>query len=100
MANPSNPPVLSTPSEHVFTAESSSTTSSTLPRLDDEQLAIVYEIERTVREIRQGRWRRIALQFPDPMLGHAVKVYEGLQRGLKEAREAPVEAKNQPSKEG
>jgi diphthamide biosynthesis protein 2 len=81
-------PVLSTPDTHIFEDPTPSVDTSSLPRLSDEQVALTYEIERTVREIRDGRWRRIALQFPDHMLMDAPRVYERLTRGLRAARQA------------
>lgn len=81
-------PVLSTPDTHIFADPTPTVDPSSLPRLLDEQVALTYEIERTVKEIREGRWNRIALQFPDHMLTDAPRVYERLTRGLKEARKA------------
>jgi diphthamide biosynthesis protein 2 len=90
------PPVLSTPETHIFEDPTPPVDVSALPRLSDEQLAITYEIERTVREIRDGRWRRIALQFPDEMLVDGPRVYMALRRGLRREREkAKVESKEE-----
>jgi diphthamide biosynthesis protein 2 len=74
-------PVLSTPDTHVFEAASP----STAPRstLTDEELDTTYEIARTIREIRQAGWQRVALQFPDHLLPDAPRVYSRLQAGLK-----------------
>lgn len=80
-------PVLSTPDTHIFDDATPAVDTSS-PRLSDEQVAITYEIERTVREIRDGRWNRIALQFPDHMLVDAPRVYEQLSRGLAKAKKA------------
>jgi diphthamide biosynthesis protein 2 len=82
-------PVLSTPDTHIFEDPTPAVDLSTIPRLSDEQLAITYEIDRTVREIRSGKWRRIALQFPDHMLIDAPRVYAALERGLGQARRTP-----------
>ena len=81
-------PVLSTPDTHVFEDPTPAVDTSSLPRLSDEQVALTYEIERTVKEIRDGRWNRIALQFPDHMLVDGPRVYEQLSRGLAKARKA------------
>jgi diphthamide biosynthesis protein 2 len=81
------PPVLSTPESHIFEDPTPPVDVSALPRLSDEQLAITYEIERTIKEIRQGRWRRIALQFPDEMLVDGPRVYMALRRGLRREKE-------------
>ncbi|KAF2690031.1 diphthamide biosynthesis protein [Lentithecium fluviatile CBS 122367] len=83
---PSTAPVLSTPDTHIFEDPTPAVDPTTLPRLQDEQVAITYEIERTVREIREGRWKRIALQFPDGLLVDAPRVYEQLRRGLARQR--------------
>ncbi|ODH48405.1 diphthamide biosynthesis protein 2 [Paracoccidioides brasiliensis] len=48
----------------------------------DEELRITYDINRTLEEIRQGKWKRIALQFPDEMLPDAPRVFQLLSRGL------------------
>ncbi|KAF3050444.1 Diphthamide biosynthesis protein 2 [Didymella keratinophila] len=82
-------PVLSTPDTHIFEDPTPAVDTSN-PRLSDEQVAITYEIERTVQEIRDGRWNRIALQFPDHMLVDAPRVYEQLSRGLAKAKKAQI----------
>jgi len=79
-------PVLSTPDTHIFEDPTPAVDTSNLLRLSDEQVALTYEIERTVREIREGQWKRIALQFPDHMLTDAPRVYEHLSRGLRKER--------------
>lgn len=84
---PETAPVLSTPDTHVFEDPTPPIDTSTLPRLSHEQVALTYEIERTVKEIKQGRWKRIALQFPDRMLVDAPRVYEGLAKGLRDTQE-------------
>lgn len=81
-------PVLSTPDTHIFEDPTPAVDGANLVRLSDEQVALTYEIERTVREIKEGRWKRIALQFPDQMLIDAPRVYEQLSRGLERARMA------------
>ena len=79
-------PVLSTPDTYIFEDTTPAVDTSNLPKLSNEQIALTYEIERTVREIREGQWKRIALQFPDHMLCDAPRVYEHLSRGLKKER--------------
>ncbi|KAK4958279.1 Diphthamide biosynthesis protein 2 [Elasticomyces elasticus] len=81
----SSAPVLSTPAEHIF---EDPTPAVPIPevRLSDEQLYLQYEIKRTVSEIREGRWKRVALQFPDDMLVDAPRVFERLRDGLKAER--------------
>lgn len=82
----SGAPVLSTPAEHIFEAPEPLTVAGST--LSDEQLYVQYEIRRTVTEIRDGRWKRIALQFPDEYLGDAPRVVEGLGRELKRERKS------------
>ncbi|KAK7534820.1 putative diphthamide synthesis protein-domain-containing protein [Phyllosticta citribraziliensis] len=89
MTAPSAPavaPVLSTPETRIFEDPTEPIEPASVGRIPDAQLAAVYEVERTVREIRAGRWKRVALQFPDGMLVDAPRVYEGLRRGLAAAR--------------
>jgi diphthamide biosynthesis protein 2 len=81
-------PVLSTPDTHIFEDPTPVVDPSSLPKLSDEQVALMYEIERTVREIKEGRWKRIALQFPDHMLTDAPRVYDRLTQGLKIAKKS------------
>ena len=57
----------------------------------DEEIYLIYEIKRTVAEIRERKWRRIALQFPDEMLPDAPRVYEALHNGFKEIRAGEVQ---------
>ncbi|KAL5439950.1 hypothetical protein PMIN07_005898 [Paraphaeosphaeria minitans] len=83
---PETAPVLSTPDTHIFEDPTPAVDTSSLPKLSSEQVAVTYDIERTVKEIKEGRWKRIALQFPDRMLVDAPRVYEGLAKGLMDAR--------------
>ncbi|RMZ80462.1 hypothetical protein DV737_g3039, partial [Chaetothyriales sp. CBS 132003] len=80
------PPVLSTPDAHILDGTSNGAATfvaESEKALSDEQLAVRYEISRTVREIREKKWRRVALQFPDDMLLHSARVYQLLARGLR-----------------
>lgn len=86
--HPTTAPVLSTPESHVFEDPTEPLDSSNVVKLSEEQLYITYEIGRTIREIRKGRWRRIALQFPDQMLVDAPRVYRELALGLRKARKS------------
>ncbi|KAF7714809.1 Diphthamide biosynthesis protein [Penicillium ucsense] len=74
-------PVLSTPDDRILEATEPVVALERQPLTDDE-LSITYDIERTLREIRQARYRRIALQFPDDMLPDAPRVFQLLSRGL------------------
>ncbi|KAM3084102.1 Diphthamide biosynthesis protein 2 [Clarireedia jacksonii] len=75
-------PVLSTPEVHIFEDPTPSSTTRDLPKLSDGELYEVYEIARTVKEIQEGGWRKIALQFPDGMLGDAPRVFQALETAL------------------
>ncbi|KAK6432804.1 Diphthamide biosynthesis protein 2 [Oleoguttula sp. CCFEE 5521] len=96
----STAPVLSTPADDRF--EPITSPINTGIRLSDEQLYVQYEIHRTVREIRDGRWRRVGLQFPDSMMVDAPKVSDSLSRELKSIRKQNTlpESKVAPSHEG
>jgi len=83
-------PALSTPDTHILEESDPKIDVRELPKLSDEQLYITYEIQRTVQEIREGKWQRIALQFPDDMLPDATRVYKELGRRLKEERATAV----------
>lgn len=80
-------PVLSTPAEHTF-FEDPTPASALLPKdrphRTDDELRDVYEVERTAAYICEKGWRRIALQFPDPMLPDAPWVVDTLARSLEE----------------
>ncbi|EGS22256.1 putative diphthamide biosynthesis protein [Thermochaetoides thermophila DSM 1495] len=76
-------PILSTPAENLFeysvaTAEND----AQIPPRSDDELCDIYEIARTAKEIREGKWRRIALQFPDSMLKDAPRVAQLLGQEL------------------
>ncbi|KAK2741242.1 Diphthamide biosynthesis protein 2 [Myotisia sp. PD_48] len=74
-------PVLSTPDTRLLES-TEPTISVEQVASSDEQIYIIYDIERTIREIKEGKWRRIALQFPDAMLPDAPRVFQLLSRGL------------------
>ncbi|KXT07384.1 hypothetical protein AC578_531 [Pseudocercospora eumusae] len=79
-------PILSTPAEHILEDSTPATIQATQERLSDEQLYVQYEIKRTISEIRNGTWKRIALQFPDDMLVDAPRVFDRIKDGLAKAR--------------
>lgn len=80
-----HPPALSTPS-YISISQPQTHLPSTSEQhhvgTDVNILYILYEIDRTVSEIRRGKWRRIALQFPDEMLADAPFVCKALGIGL------------------
>ncbi|KAF2452754.1 putative diphthamide synthesis protein-domain-containing protein [Lineolata rhizophorae] len=89
-------PVLSTPETHMFEDPTLPVDVSKLARLSDEQVYATYEVERTVREVCNGQWKRIALQFPDHMLVDAPRVYEMLGRGFQNVRKKQkIESENE-----
>lgn len=82
MTTPEAPPVLSTPVTHIFQEQHAVSAGTPCSRLSEEQLYIIYEIERTIIEIRKENFTRVALQFPDTMLPDAPRVFEALSQGL------------------
>ncbi|KAL4885892.1 hypothetical protein BJY04DRAFT_205166 [Aspergillus karnatakaensis] len=88
-------PVLSTPDDRILEL-TDPVVPETSRNLSEEELAITYDIERTLKEIRQARYKRIALQFPDEMLPDAPRVFQLLSRGL-EAKEI---VEGSPAEEG
>lgn len=86
-------PALSTPATHIFEDDPNPKMAISNKDRSDEELYIMYEIERTISEIREGRWKRIALQFPDGMLPDAPRVSQLLRHGLR--RKSPVTARQE-----
>ena len=86
-------PLLSTPAEHLFeNGHLTPAAGAGQRQRSDEQIHRTYEIERTIAEIKKGKWSRVALQFPDEMLPDAPKVFEFLRTGL---RKSPSKESNQ-----
>ncbi|KAJ3967602.1 hypothetical protein EV361DRAFT_807008 [Lentinula raphanica] len=50
----------------------------------------VYEIERTAKEIEEGNFKRVALQFPDELLHDSVQIFRELKRKIGSDRELYV----------
>lgn len=75
-------PVLSTPDDRILEETNPVVSRDPTTRVSDDELSITYDIERTLKEIRQARYKRIALQFPDDMLPDAPRVFQLLSRGL------------------
>jgi diphthamide biosynthesis protein 2 len=84
--HPVAPPILSTPDAHIFEAAAPTIDPTVKEELSHDELYDRYEISRTSQEIHQGGWTRIALQFEDSMLSHAVRIYEALQQDLEKLK--------------
>ncbi|KIX06966.1 diphthamide biosynthesis protein 2 [Rhinocladiella mackenziei CBS 650.93] len=78
------PPALSTPDTRILSEGVPDLAQNTPETLSEEQLQTRYEVRRTINEIKQRKWNRVALQFPDHMLQHAARVYQLLARGLRD----------------
>ncbi|KAK3689484.1 putative diphthamide synthesis protein-domain-containing protein [Podospora appendiculata] len=90
-------PALSTPAEHLFehvdpVALAAKRSEAHSKRRSDDELRAIYEIARTAREIKNGGWKRIALQFPDSMLGDAPWAVQALSAELASLPAASTEA--------
>ncbi|OAA53502.1 diphthamide biosynthesis protein [Niveomyces insectorum RCEF 264] len=92
MAELTAAPVLSTPADNLFPAAAALPDDSETPRRTDDELRAVYEIARTAREVHAGGHKRVALQFPDTMLGDAPRVVHLLQAALAAERAAAAVA--------
>ncbi|OSX62785.1 hypothetical protein POSPLADRAFT_1088663, partial [Postia placenta MAD-698-R-SB12] len=51
-------------------------------KLSPEEFEEHYDIERTTKEIIEGDYKRIALQFPDELLHDSVPIYRTLKHRL------------------
>lgn len=76
------PPVLSSESAALFEDPTPVAKPTHEKRLTDDEIRTVYEIERTAKQVKEGGWKKIALQFPDGMLNDAPRVFEFLQKEL------------------
>lgn len=80
-------PALSTPSDHLFEHVNPDVApelnESQVHKRSDHELREIYQIASTASQIRAGKRRRIALQFPDSMLGDAPWVAETLKSELR-----------------
>ncbi|KAK0666723.1 major facilitator superfamily domain-containing protein [Cercophora samala] len=97
MTELSSAPVLSTPAEYLFEhADPDTQTEAKAPRKTDHDLRQIYEVARTARELRQGKWKTIALQFPDSMLVDAPRLVQALKDEL---NALPKEEESGPQKD-
>ncbi|KAL3420962.1 diphthamide biosynthesis protein 2 [Phlyctema vagabunda] len=94
----SAPPVLSTPETHIFEDDTPVLKPLHSSPFSDEELFRVYEVARTVREIQEGGWTRIALQFPDSMLHDAPRVSQELEKELKATASTKARTKTEDEK--
>jgi diphthamide biosynthesis protein 2 len=87
--SPSVAPVLSTPDDRLFKADDDivPTSTSSHLHLDDNEFRREYEIDRTIAELRQGGYKRVALQFPDELLGDSSRVYSLIHQGINTTEE-------------
>ena len=93
-------PALSTPAEHLFEhADPESYTSEPAQQLTDNELHDIYEVARTAKEIREGGWKRVALQFPDHMLRDAPRVIQALTSEFQKATEVASQNANGASEQ-
>lgn len=90
-------PVLSTPDTRILEATEPVAPNVANKPVSDEELSITYDIDRTLKEIRQARYKRIALQFPDDMLPDAPRVFQLLSRGLDRQNATNGAPKAQPN---
>ncbi|KAJ8469937.1 hypothetical protein ONZ51_g8656 [Trametes cubensis] len=58
--------------------------------LSPEELEDTFDIERTVKEIEKGDYKRVALQFPDELLPHSVPIFKALKAKIADGRELYV----------
>ena len=79
-------PVLSTPDDRILDHQAPPSNPTPHQQYSDDEFATIYEIDRTVRELAEGGWQRIALQFPDEHLPDASRIVETLQVGLRAPR--------------
>ncbi|KAJ5175026.1 2-(3-amino-3-carboxypropyl)histidine synthase subunit 2 [Penicillium canariense] len=93
-------PVLSTPDDRILEATEPVVSHDAKKPLSDNELSITYDIERTLKEIRQARYKRIALQFPDDMLPDAPRVFQLLSRGLNSEEVVSVNGAHATSQTG
>ncbi|KAG9258394.1 putative diphthamide synthesis protein-domain-containing protein [Emericellopsis atlantica] len=81
MADLAAPPVLSTPDDHILTAEPP-LPAAQKSTLSADVLSRIYEIPRTIDSLVAGGYKRIALQFPDTQLPDAPAVSTALSEQL------------------
>ena len=95
MNEQSAPPALSTPDTHIFERQPAVKPENAQFQLSDAQHYVTYEIERTIVEIQEHRYKRVALQFPDSMLRDAPRVFRALETELNQTEPKAIAEINQ-----
>ncbi|KAF5349993.1 hypothetical protein D9756_009221 [Leucocoprinus leucothites] len=80
----------STADESAITRTIDVSPDTTADRLSGEEFDEFYDIQRTVDEIIQGDFKRIALQFPDELLHDSVPIYRRLKSKIGPGRDLYV----------
>ena len=55
-------------------------------QIEETSLEEIFEIERTIELLKEGKFKSIALQFPDDLLHSSAEVSQRLQEGIKDAK--------------
>lgn len=85
------PPVLFTPDTQIVN-ETRPIAIDSRSQVSDEEIYVIYEVQRTLDEIKSHSWRRVALQFPDEMLPDSARVFRLLAQGLQGRRKSGPES--------
>ncbi|KAJ9150218.1 2-(3-amino-3-carboxypropyl)histidine synthase subunit 2 [Pleurostoma richardsiae] len=93
-------PVLSTPAEFILDHDTPAPLPADARPKSDDELREFYEVCRTAQEIRAGRRRRIALQFPDAMLCDAPRLVGLLSDELARLRAAAAAEEQRENEAG
>lgn len=88
--------MLSTPAVHFYNERHAPSGHKAFQRSDD-LIHVVYEIDRTAAEIREGGWKTVALQFQDDMLPEAPRVFDALSTRLRSPRATQNRHENSPT---
>lgn len=75
-------PLYTPDSEFLATGSGKPLKSRTNSNLDDDSFKELFEIDRTVQEILDRGFARVALQFPDELLGDSTRVYNLLAKAI------------------
>lgn len=81
---PTVAPQLWTPDDHVFVTSTAGLPTDTRDHtsFSDHDFRRMYEVDRTVAEILAKGYTRVALQFPDELLGDSERVYALVHAGI------------------